>query len=231
MSSFNAKPRDTYLISSSEGATNIKRIYDYLLSNGYAYNCIIGIEGNIYQESGLNPWLWEDNTVNYAKGYGLFQFTPASDYINATGIPNHAPNLTTTAQSPGADPDDAYGQMYCVINDTFGKWVSSCWRSYYPISDFPDLYAERQHVLTTYGNGSSLTQAQFKLINDYTDACFAFLMCYEGPANESGNTIRDKYNARLNYCAQIKTILDSYGGSGDILFLKKIINGQRRFIK
>jgi len=226
MSSFNAKLRGTYSITSNEAVTNMKRIYDYLSANGYAHNCIVGIEGNIYQESGLNPWLWENDTVNYAKGYGLFQFTPASDYINAVGIPNHAPNITITTPSPGADPDDAYGQMYCVINDTFGKWVDTCWRSYYPISDFPDLYAERQHVLSTYGNGTSLTQSQFKLIDNYTDACFAFLMCYEGPANESDNTIRNKYNARLSYSLQIKAILDYYGGTDDILFLKRIIDGQ-----
>ena len=224
MSDFYATPYGGYSITGTYGTNNILKIYDYLKGEGYAKNCIVGILGNIYAESALNPWHWQANTVNYNAGYGLFQFTPASDYINATSVPDHAPNESTSIQTTGSDPDDGYGQLYCVVTDYFGKWVQNCWRYYYPISDFPDLYAERQHVISTYGNGSSLTQSQFKSINDYTDACFAFLMCYEGPANESGSTIRDKYNTRLNYCSQIKPIIDAYDGEIDLLILKRIID-------
>ena len=214
MSRFYATPYGGYSISSNEGTSNIKTIYDYLHSEGYADNCIVGILGNVVGESALNPWLWENNTYNPAYGYGLFQFTPASEYLNASWVPDYAPNLDPYSTTPGADPDDGYGQLYCLVNDTFGKWVGYCWRSYWDPNDYPGLYAMRTYILNTWGNGSSLTMSQFKDIADYEAACFAFLACYEGP-------LIPNYTARKNYCDQIKPIIDSYAGKKDILFMKK----------
>lgn len=224
MSDFYAKPSGGYTISGIYGTNNIKKIYDYLHAAGYDTNCIIGILGNVYGESALNPWLWENNTYNLSNGYGLFQYTPASEYINATSLPNHAPNLSTSIQTAGADPDDAYGQLYAFNYDTFGKWVSSCWRSYWSPTTYPDLYAKRNHIVSTYGNGSSLTQTQFKAINNYEDACFAFLACFEGPSVPN-------YSTRKNYCDQIKPIIDAYTGVTGLknaLILKKFIDKQRK---
>lgn len=224
MSDFYAKPYGGYTIASEQGSTNIKRTYDYLSSYGYTKESIEGILGNIVAESSLNPWLWENNIVNYSYGYGLLQFTPASEYINASSIPDHAPNLSTSIQTTGADPDDAKGQLYALVNDTFGKWVSSCWRSYWDRTTYATLYAKRTIILDTWGNGSSLTMSQFKQITNYEDATFAFLACYEGPAVPN-------YTTRVGYAWQVKRILDSYTGNIDILFMKKIISNQRRFIK
>lgn len=219
MSRFYAKPSGGYAINSLEGTTNIQRIYDYLHNEGYADNCIVGILGNVYGESALNPWLWENNTYNLNNGYGLFQFTPASEYINATWLPDYAPNTDTTQAVAGADPDDALGQLYALVNDTFGKWLNTCWRSYWDPNDYPDLYTKRTYILNTYGSGSSLSMAQFMTINDYSDACFAFLACYEGP-------LIPNYLQRLGYAADIKPIIDSYAGRLDILFLKHIRDQQ-----
>ena len=219
MSRFYAKPSGGYAISSVEGTTNIQRIYNYLHNEGYADNCIVGILGNVYGESALNPWLWENNTYNLNNGYGLFQFTPASEYINATWLPDYAPNTDPAQTVAGADPDDALGQLYALVNDTFGKWLNTCWRSYWDPNDYPDLYTKRSYILNTYGSGSSLSMAQFKTITDYSDACFAFLACYEGPAIPN-------YLQRLGYCADIKPIIDSYAGRLDILFLKHIRDQQ-----
>lgn len=224
MSDFYAKPSGGYTISGTYGTNNIKKIYDYLHAAGYDTNCIIGILGNVYGESALNPWLWENNTYNLSNGYGLFQYTPASEYINATSLPNHAPNLSTSIQTTGADPDDAYGQLYAFNYDSFGKWVSSCWRSYWSPTTYPDLYSKRNYIVSTYGNGSSLTQTQFKAINNYEDACFAFLACFEGPSVPN-------YSTRKNYCDQIKPIIDAYTGVTGLknaLILKKFIDKQRK---
>lgn len=222
MSDFYAKPNGTYMITGSYGTNNIHKIYDYLRNEGYNQNCILGMLGNIYGESGLNPWLWENNTYNVNNGYGLFQYTPASEYINATGVPDHAPNLSTSEQTTGADPDDAKGQLYCFVTDKFGKWVSSCWRSYWSTTTYADLYAMRQNILDTYGNGSSLTMSQFKTINSYSDACFAFLACFEGPSIPN-------YYTRLGYCVQIKPILDAYVGVIDDILFKKVFFIDRNF--
>ena len=41
--------------------------------------------GNAYGESGWNPWRWQNDTYNVNNGYGLFQYTPASGYLNVYG--------------------------------------------------------------------------------------------------------------------------------------------------
>lgn len=210
---FYAKPSGGYAIQSMEGTANIKAVYDYLSPLGYSDDAITGILGNVYGESALNPWLWENNTVTYSGGYGLFQFTPASEYINASWIPNHAPNESTTEAQPGASPDDALGQLYALVNDSFGKWVGTCWRSYWDPNDYPDLYLKHTYILNTYGNGSRISMNDFKSISDYSDATFAFLACYEGPAVPN-------YLQRLGYAYDIKQIIDDLSGF-DILFLKK----------
>lgn len=211
MSSFYAKPSGGYAIQSLEGTANITAAYHYLSNEGYSDNAIVGILGNVVAESGLNPWLWENNTVTYSGGYGLFQYTPASEYINATWLPNHAPNESVSEAEPGADPDDALGQLYAFVNDTFGKWVGTCWRSYWDPNDYPDLYAKHNYILNTYGNGSYLTMNEFKDISDYSDSCFAFLACFEGPAIPN-------YLTRLSYCYDVKQIIDNISGDNILLF-------------
>ena len=212
---FYAKPYGDYQISSTEGTANIKAVYDYLNPEGYTKGCIIGILGNVVAESSLNPWLWKDNTYNPSMGYGLFQFTPASEYINASWLPDYAPNLDPYSTTPGADPNDAKAQLYAFSNDTFGKWYGPCWRYYWNPADYPDLYARVQGLLSLYGSGTSISMNQFKHITDYQDACLVFLGCYEGP-------LIPNYAQREIYAGQVKTILDNYT-SLDILFMKRFI--------
>lgn len=217
---FYAKPSGTYTYDSTEGTANIKAVYDYLYPLGYTKNCIIGLLGNVAAESGYNPWLWENGIYQPGYGYGLFQFTPASDYINASWLPDYAPNIDPPNVSPGASPNDAKAQLYAFDNDIFGKWDTYCWRTGqygWDPSDYPDLYTKRTYILNTYGSGSSLSMSQFKAITDYSDACFAFLACYEKP-------LYPNYTQRLIYAAQVKTILDNYSGLPDIVIMKKIID-------
>lgn len=225
MSSFYAKPSGGYNITSVAGTNNILRIYDYLSAEGYSDEAIIGILGNVVGESALNPWLWEGNVVNYSNGYGLFQFTPAREYINASGVPHHAPNTSTSSTVSGADPDDALGQLYCLVTDKFGKWMGYCWRNYWSSSDYPGLYAMHAYILNHYGSGSYLSMSQFKNMDNYEYACFAFLACYEGPAIPN-------YTTRKNYCDQIAPIIYAYSGHRtDILLTKRIrdIQFKRKF--
>ena len=176
---FNCKPSGGYGINSTEGINNETEYY-YYFSSIATRNCIIGMLCNIVEESGLNPWRWQGDSVNTSNGYGLYQYTPASGYINLTGITGHAPNMSTSAIS-GGDPSDAYAQMYVFEHNTLSKWVNTCWRSYWSATDYPLLYARRTHILNTYGDGSTLSMEQFFQIDDAEDACFAFLACFEGP--------------------------------------------------
>jgi len=218
---FVAKPSGGYTISSAEGTNNIYMIYNYLSPLGYTKVCISGMLGNIYAESGLNPWRWQNNTVNYAAGYGLMQFTPASQYIYLNGIPNHAPNLSTTEQTAGAAPDDGLAQLYVFDNDILSKWYSPLWRSYWSSTDYPVAYSIAQNCMLEYGTADRLSMAQFKTIDELTYATMAFLGCYEGPAVPN-------FDARYAYAQQIYAILEPYGGRDDFLIELKVLDTQQK---
>ena len=66
------------------------------------------------------------------------------------------------------------------MNDYLHKWFSTIWRSYWPSN--ATLRAKVNHILSTYGNGSTLSLAQFKRIGNIEDATIAFLGAFEGPA-------------------------------------------------
>lgn len=179
--SWYAKPRGAYYYNGTEGKSNILEIGSYLSGNNYTVEAQSGVIGNVMAESGLNPWRWQSDSVSLAGGYGLFQYTPASGYINLSGIPNHSPNMSTSQQTSGATPEDAEGQLYVFVNNTLGKWVSACWRSYWDTTTYATLYQQRQRILTEYGDGSRISMTQFARINNVWDATFVFLACFEGP--------------------------------------------------
>lgn len=185
---WHGKPSGGYLMSSTEGTENIWEMHYMLQNNGYTIEAQSGIIGNVYNESALNVWRWQSDTVSiYSGGYGLFQYT-ASDPPNYTdryidvcsSLPYYAPNLSTSTITQGALVTDAICQMNVFMTDYLHKWVGTIWRSYWPAN--PTLRAKVNNILSTYGNGSTLTLEQFKLINDIESATIAFLGAFEGPA-------------------------------------------------
>ena len=96
---WHCKPYYGYLKESTEAKDNAIEIAEILHRNGWTINAIAGMLGNVGNESGYNPWLWEmqhpgstepdilasTDTELIANsnhhGYGLFQFTPAGKYI------------------------------------------------------------------------------------------------------------------------------------------------------
>lgn len=178
---FNAKPSGAYGFSSTEGTNNVQQMYNMFSSLGYAVEAIAGVIGNSMSESGLNPWRWQGDKVSMGGGYGLFQYTPASDYINLTGIQYFAPNLSTTEVTSGADPDDGFAQIIVFDENRLSKWGSGAWRPYWSTTTYAQLYAERNRILKQWGSGKSISMAQFKAITNVYDATFVFLACFEGP--------------------------------------------------
>ena len=218
---WNCKPSGGYAVDSAEGIENINEYYSYF--NGTTtYECVVGMLCNIQAESGFNPWRWQGDHIasGYTNGYGLYQFTEANAYINLTGIPGHAPNLSVSQVSGGL-PSDALAQMYVFKEDILVKWKKSCWRTYWNPADYPDLYFRRQFILDNYGDGSELTMRQFFTIDNVENACFAFLACYEGPQVPN-------YDARINNKEKIMEALGpvpptpgtnfiKYGGARDMI--------------
>lgn len=72
--------------------TNATYIFNYLSSKGWTKNAISGLLGNMESESTINPGRWQsDNVLNLKGGYGLVQWTPATNYLdwcNEKGISN-----------------------------------------------------------------------------------------------------------------------------------------------
>lgn len=72
-------------LSHSEMENNATIVWNYLGSKSWTLNAVSAILGNMQSESTINPNIWESLTVNYSRGYGLVQWTPATKYINWAG--------------------------------------------------------------------------------------------------------------------------------------------------
>lgn len=77
------------IISSNEyltleqGKDNAQFIMNYFTNKGWSKNAICGMLGNMQRESTMNPGLWESlDYGNYSGGYGLVQWTPATNFTN-----------------------------------------------------------------------------------------------------------------------------------------------------
>ena len=180
-----AKPKQGYNRSSTEATANMNEIWTILSGMGYSIESVSGILGNVQSESGFNPWRWQGDRVNTSNGYGLFQFTPASGYLALSGV---TPNMSVSQVTTGATPEDGARQVQCFANDELSKWVPSAWRSYWSQTTYSSLYAKRAQWLAQWGNGSSITMAQFKQVTDIEAATFFFLACYEGPRTPNLDT-------------------------------------------
>lgn len=70
-------------LSAAEMNVNAIYIYTYLANAGWSTNAVAGILGNMQAESALNPGRWQsENVGNTSGGYGLVQWTPATNYLN-----------------------------------------------------------------------------------------------------------------------------------------------------
>ena len=73
-------------LSESQMETNALYILQYLRLRGWTINAISGMLGNMQAESSLNPGRWQSEDVgNKSGGYGLVQWTPASNYLDWCG--------------------------------------------------------------------------------------------------------------------------------------------------
>lgn len=70
-------------LSISEMKVNATYIYNYYLQKGWTAFAICGMLGNMQRESTINPGIWQSlDEGNTSLGYGLVQWTPATNYTN-----------------------------------------------------------------------------------------------------------------------------------------------------
>ena len=70
-------------LTDAEMKLNATYIYNALSNDGWSINAISAILGNMQAESSINPGRWQsDNVGSMSNGYGLVQWTPATNYLN-----------------------------------------------------------------------------------------------------------------------------------------------------
>lgn len=70
-------------LSLQEMTDNAQYIMNYLNARGWSKNAIAGMLGNMQTESTINPCIWQNlDAGNMKLGYGLVQWTPATNYTN-----------------------------------------------------------------------------------------------------------------------------------------------------
>lgn len=173
-----AKPSGGYSLTSAEAQANMTEIYGVFSAQGYTLEAVAGMIGSFANESAMNPWRWQSDTVSYSAGYGLVQFTPASGYINLSGISYHSPNLSTSSQTSGATPEDGIAQCIVIYTDALSKWVNNIWRDYWSTSTYATEYARMQSIRNRYGR--YISQDTFKSMTNLEDATFVFNGGYVG---------------------------------------------------
>ena len=168
---------------------NVKMINKFFNKRKWTLQAQAGMLGNFAHEGGMNPWSWENITVNMSRGYGLYQRTPASAYIDdprCKALTNYGPNTSVTEVVEGAKPEDGEAQLEAFVNKWMGWEVpSGCWRTYWDEEQYPELLKIRQELLTKYGTDGKLSMEQFSKIKEIDLATFAYLAAFEGPVHPS----------------------------------------------
>ena len=128
------KNTGAYARDSVEAQENVMKMVQVLAPLGWTINAVAALAGNQAYESGFNPWRWESDTVNPAKGYGLFQYTPAVGppygYINNPATANLDGYQHNYPMGSGG-PDDGTAQLLAMHFNTLQKYDAT---SAYPLS-------------------------------------------------------------------------------------------------
>lgn len=116
------KNTGAYSRDSIEAQENVMKMVEVLAPLGWTINAIAALAGNQAYESGFNPWRWEGDTVNLSNGYGLFQYTPATKYIQssvAAGYAGFQPNYPVGS----GGQNDGTAQLLFMHNNVDGGWI------------------------------------------------------------------------------------------------------------
>lgn len=150
MSSWHCKPIGGYEEDSTEARDNVLMMASFLRSKGWTLNAIAGLAGNQNNESAYNPWRWEaDITVpsyDYEgwhdptfHGYGLFQFTPASKYIESS--------IAQAARGYGPKFSDVAGSL--KDGEAQLAYIAAGQGGYYSTAAYPESLDEFAHSTKT----------------------------------------------------------------------------------
>lgn len=84
---------------------NMNKVFDYFIAQGWTTNAIAGMLGNMMVESTVNPWTFQNHTLDWSNpvailadngGMGLTQWTPCRKYYQWALDSNLDPQSGTT---------------------------------------------------------------------------------------------------------------------------------------
>lgn len=103
---------------------NAQYILDYLCARGWSKNGVCGMLGNMQAESTINPGIWQSlQEGRYDLGFGLVQWTPATNYTN-------------WAAAHGYAIGDINGQLQKILEELENG------TQYYPTKNYPETFRE-----------------------------------------------------------------------------------------
>lgn len=119
-------------LSTAEMQTNANYIRSYLSDKGWTVNAIAGILGNMQHESAINAGRWQSDIVgNTSGGYGLVQWTPASNFIE------------WCEQSGFSDPSTMDANIARILYELDNNI------QYYETGEYPETFREFTKSLAT----------------------------------------------------------------------------------
>lgn len=167
------KNTGAYDRSETEAQENVLKMLYILAPLGWTINAVAALAGNQYAESGFNPWRWEFDTVSTSNGYGLFQYTPATKYINSATAATYTGFQPNYPMGSGGQ-DDGTAQLLFMHNNVDGGYI--------PTQSYP------------------LTMQQFReSTNDPGYLALAWLYNYERPLNPAATAAERAAQARWWY--------------------------------
>lgn len=102
-------------LNTLEMQNNALLVKSYLYARGWTLNAIAGLLGNMQSESTINPGIWQSlDEGNYSMGYGLVQWTPATNYTN-----------WATANNYSLDDGNAQLKWIDEMTVSAGQWIAT----------------------------------------------------------------------------------------------------------
>lgn len=192
---WSAKNDGGYPVESFEWNNNVTEIDDLLRGfHEWALVSVCGVIGNASGESGLNPWNWEDGYEHYAptieefnlgqanaRGYGLFQYTPPTKYINDESsqiYQYYSPNFYGSAGTF----EDGHAQLAWLVDNIPSDWSAGFRPEYKPYLDAEgiDYTTIERMTLDQFMRGVNAFEEEMTL----DESTLAFLLHYERPRYE-----------------------------------------------
>lgn len=120
--------KDNRYLSQNEMDNNAMITAAYLSAKGWTREAIAGLLGNFWRESTINPGIWQSLTPDPSNGYGLAQWTPAT-------------NWTDYATQHGYNIDDGYKQLDFIDADPITNYI--------PTAAYPETLAQYKVLTNT----------------------------------------------------------------------------------